>query len=195
MKGFILSILLSFFSLGVIAAPLTPTDSLRIAVDSFLTIAGNKSLSNPEKKALIIDVVKEKMNMKVLAQRVASRHWKKASKEEQSLFIENFTQVVVNTYFALLSEYTNEKVEYLKEEIKKKKYAKVETHIVMSDKKIPVLYKLILRKDQWRIYDFSAEGVSMTSTYINDYKSTLKRGGLKGLNEILAKKLAKNKAS
>jgi len=152
-------------------------------------------LSNPEKKALIIDVVKEKMNMKVLAQRVAFRHWKKASKEEQSLFIENFTQVVVNTYFALLSEYTNEKVEYLKEEIKKKKYAKVETNIVMSDKKIPVLYKLIFRKDQWRIYDFSAEGVSMTSTYINDYKSTLKRGGLKGLNEILIKKLSKSKAS
>ena len=93
--------------------------------------------------------------------------------------------------FSLLNKYTNEKVEYLKESIKKKKYAKVATQIVMSDKKIPVTYKLIFRKNQWRIYDFSAEGVSMVSTYINDYKSTLKRSGLSGLNEILKVKLAK----
>ena len=74
------------------------------------------------------------------------------------------------------------------EEIKKGKYAKVKTNIVLTDKKIPVNYKLLLRKNQWRIYDFSAEGVSLISTYTNDYKSTLKRGGLAGLNEILRKK-------
>ena len=57
----------------------------------------------------------------------------------------------------------------------------------MKNKKVPVTFKLILRKGLWRIYDFSAEGVSMVSTYINDYKSTLKKGGLESLNEILAK--------
>ena len=78
----------------------------------------------------------------------------------------------------------------IKEVIKKGKYAKVNTNIVLADKKIPVNYKLLLRNDQWRIYDFSAEGVSLISTYTNDYKATLKRSGLAGLNEILKKKVS-----
>ena len=62
--------------------------------------------------------------------------------------------------------------------------------IITIDKKIPVNYKLLLRNDQWRIYDFSAEGISLISTYTNDFKSTLKRGGLAGLNKVLRNKVA-----
>ena len=146
--------------------------------------------SAAEKKHRITEIVKEKVDLSVVSQRVVSRRWKKATTEEKKEFIGLFTQVIVNTYASLLNEYTNEKVEYIKEEIKKEKYAKVNTNIVLADKKIPVNYKLILRKGQWRIYDFSAEGISLISTYTNDYKSTLKRGGLAALNAVLKKKIA-----
>ena len=189
----LIAIVLMPFGLMAEAAEeiVTPKGSLKVAVERLISIAGNATLDKDQKKSLIIDVVNEKMDMQVLSQRVVSRHWKKSSNEDQREFIGLFTQVVVNTYFSLLNEYTNEKVEYLKEEIKKKKYAKISTNIVMIDKKIPVTYKLVLRKGKWRIYDFSAEGVSMISTYTNDYKSTLKRGGLAGLIKILNVKLAK----
>jgi phospholipid transport system substrate-binding protein len=182
-----ISTLISFDSKAVTG---TPTSSLTEAVNLFINVAGNKTLSSEEKKSRITIIVKDKIDLQVVSQRVISRYWKKASKEEKKEFIALFTQVIVNTYASLLNEYDNQEVEYLKEEIKKGKYAKVNTHIVLTDKKIPVNYKLLLRKNQWRIYDFSAEGVSLISTYTNDYKSTLKRGGLAGLNEILRKKVA-----
>jgi len=186
-----LALIFSLVTFSVVATPITPTESLRSAVDRLLVIAGDKVITETEKKAMIVNVVKEKIDLQVLSQRVVSRYWKKASLEQKKEFIGLFTQVVVNTYFTLLNEYNNEEVEYLKENIKKGKYAKITTYIVMKDKKIPVTFKLILRKDLWRIYDFSAEGVSMVSTYINDYKSTLKKGGLANLNKVLAAKLAK----
>jgi len=193
MKNNLLALLLTiitFTSFGSIAAVGTPTSSLTEAINLFLNVAGNKALSTEEKKSRITEIVKSKVDLPVVSQRVISRYWKKASKDDKKEFITLFTQVIVNTYASLLNEYTNEEVEYLKEEIKKGKYAKVNTNIVLTDKKIPVNYKLLLRKNQWRIYDFSAEGVSLISTYTNDYKSTLKRSGLAGLNEILRKKVA-----
>jgi phospholipid transport system substrate-binding protein len=180
----------SFSSFSLIAETGTPTTSLTEAVNLFVSVAGNKALSLDEKKVSITEIVKEKMDLPVVSKRVVSRYWKKASKEDKKEFISLFTQVIVNTYASLLNQYNNEEVEYLKEEIKKGKYAKVNTNIVLADKKIPVNYKLLLRNEQWRIYDFSAEGVSLISTYTNDYKATLKRSGLAGLNAVLKKKVA-----
>jgi phospholipid transport system substrate-binding protein len=191
MRNKLIALIFSLTGFSVVAAPMTPTESLQIAVDRLLVIAGDKVSTETDKKAAIVEVVKEKIDLQVLSQRVVSRHWKKANLEQKKEFIGLFTQVVVNTYFALLNEYNNEEVEYLKEDVKKGKYAKITTYIVMKDKKVPVTFKLILRKGLWRIYDFSAEGVSMVSTYISDYKSTLKKGGLANLNRVLAAKLAK----
>jgi len=193
MKNCLLALLLTIITLTPFSSKAetgAATSSLTEAVNLFLNVAGDKTISNEEKKSRITEIVKDKVDLPVVSQRVISRYWKKASKEEKKEFIALFTQVIVNTYASLLNEYTNEKVEYLTEEIKKGKYAKVKTNIVLTDKKIPVNYKLLLRKNQWRIYDFSAEGVSLISTYKNDYKTTLKRGGLAGLNEILRKKVA-----
>jgi len=191
MKKKLIALLFSVTTFSVVAEQVTPTESLRSTVDRLLVIASDKLSTEADKKTLIVEVVKDKIDLQVLSQRVVSRYWKKSTLEQKKEFIGLFTQVVVNTYFTLLNEYNNEEVEYLKEDIKKGKYAKINTRIVMKNKKIPVTFKLILRKDLWRIYDFSAEGVSMVSTYVNDYKSTLKKGGLEKLNKILAQKLAK----
>ena len=193
MKNILITVLLTlctFSSFVSKAETGTPTSSLTEAVNLFVSVAGNKALSLEEKKVSITEIVKNKMDIPVVSQRVVSRYWKKASKEDKQEFISLFTQVIVNTYASLLNQYNNEEVEYLKEEIKKGKFAKVNTNIVLTDKKIPVNYKLLLRNDEWRIYDFSAEGVSLISTYTNDYKATLKRSGLAGLNELLKKKVS-----
>ena len=186
MKNKLIAVLLTlctFSSFVSKAETGTPTSSLTEAVNLFVSVASNKALSLEEKKVSITEIVKNKMDIPVVSQRVVSRYWKKANKEDKQEFISLFTQVIVNTYASLLNQYNNEEVEYLKEEIKKGKFAKVNTNIVLTDKKIPVNYKLLLRNDEWRIYDFSAEGVSLISTYTNDYKTTLKRSGLAGLNE------------
>lgn len=193
MKNCLLALVLIVFTstpLVVMAETVTPTSSLTEAVNLFIGVASNKALSDEEKKSRITEIVKDKVDLPVVSQRVVSRYWKKSSKEEQEEFVVLFTQIIVNTYASLLNQYNNEEVEYLKETIKKGKYARVTTNIVLSDKKIPVNYKLLFRKEQWRIYDFSAEGVSLISTYTNDYKSTLKRGGLAALNKVLKKKVA-----
>ena len=186
----LLAILLPFSSMASVG---TPTDSLREAVNGLLKIAANNSLTIAEKKGQITTLVEAKIDLQVVSQRVVLRAWRKATKEQKKEFVQLFTKVVVNTYFSLLQKYTDEKIDYLKEEVKRGKFAKVYTKIILSDKTIPVNYKLILRHNQWRLYDFSAEGISLISTYSTDYKTTLRQGGLAKLNAILKAKLTKKK--
>ena len=85
--------------------------------------------------------------------------------------------VLVDTYIVLLEQYDNQTVDYTNETIKKKVYASVDTEIHTKENIIPVSYQLYQRNNEWKIYDFVAEGLSMIRTFSNDYKSTLKKSG------------------
>ena len=76
-----------------------------------------------------------------------------------------------------------------KEEIKKEKYASVDTIVVSGGKEIPVTYQLLNRGEEWKIYDFIAEGISLVRSYSTDYQSILRRDGITGLNKQLSEKL------
>ena len=136
------------------------------------------------------DIVMQYADFRAMSQRIVARDWRKAKPEEKDEFTGLFTQVVVNTYYGLLDKYNGESVEYLSEEIKRERYAVVDTHILSQGRKIPVKFRMILRDGGWRIYDYVVEGISMVSSYNGSYRPMLKRGGLKALNESLAAELA-----
>ena len=70
-------------------------------------------------------------------------------------------------------------------EIIKGKYAMVKTKILRSDGVMSVDYKLIKENQDWRIYDFVVEGVSM----IKNYRSQFNRIISTDSYEVLKKKL------
>ncbi len=165
------------------------TAQLKIAVDSLLASVKNTELSYEEKHSELDKILRENVNFTAVSQRVIARHWKKASKEDKQEFLKLFSQTLINSYISLLEKYTNERVDYLTEIIKKDKYASINTHVIAGTKKIPVNYKMILKNDRWKIYDFVVEGISLIRTYNENYKTALKNNGLGGLNKQLKNKL------
>lgn len=181
----------------VLSAPLahaevgqTPTQVLQRAVDGLIAVVVDENASSEEKRTRMTDIVMQYADFRAMSQRIVARDWRKAKPEEKDEFTGLFTQVVVNTYYGLLDKYNGESVEYLSEEIKRERYAVVDTHILSQGRKIPVKFRMILRDGGWRIYDYVVEGISMVSSYNGSYRPMLKRGGLKALNESLAAELA-----
>ena len=168
----------------------TPTQTLQEAVDGLLAIVVNEEMSGEQKKDNMTAIVQEHADFTAMSQRIVAKDWRKADPADKDEFTGLFSQVVVNTYMGLLEKYSGESVEYLKEQIKRNKYAVVDTHILSQGKKIPVKFRMILRGENWRIYDYVVEGISMVSSYNGSYKPILKRGGLKALNESLAQELS-----
>lgn len=167
----------------------TATDAVKVAVEALVSVAEQKDMSTEEKKQEFERILEDNFDFKVMSVSIVAQYWKKSDKADQERFIELFKQTMVNTYFDLFQQYTNEKVLFLDEKIRKEKYAVIKTEVESQGKKIPVTYKAILRGNKWRAYDFIVEGVSLVRSYNDNYKSFLKRDGLAGLNLELEKKL------
>ncbi len=171
-------LLVSYSQFGMAA---TPTEVLTKAVDKLLAVASDNSIKDEAKKISLEKIIREEVNLNTVSKRVLSKSWKKATEQQKIEFSELFLKVMVDNYFALLKNYSNEKVVYLKEQIKKNKYAIVDTEIISDGKKIPVRYRMILANNIWKIYDFIPEGISLISTYKNNYVPLLKKEGVDGL--------------
>lgn len=188
MKSIFFTIMMAIMPSLVLAAQ-APTERVKLGVSDIIGIAANSALTSQQKKQSLSDVIQKHVDLQASAQRVLGKYWREASDDDKRQFMVLLKGVLVDTYIVLLEKYDNETVEYTNETIKKDVYATVDTEIHTKDTIIPVSYQLYQRNNEWKIYDFVAEGLSMIRTFSNDYQSTLKKSGVSGLNEVLTSQL------
>ena len=170
-----------------------PTETLRGTIDQVLAILGEQDIDNDSKREKIREVISVRFDYRAMSQRTLAQNWRKATDEQKSRFTELYARLMQDTYLVLVEEYNNQTVEYGDENIKKKKYAQVKTNILDQGRKIPVDYKLRLKKDgEWYVYDVVIEGVSMINNYRNSYQQIVKTDGMDGLIVKIEDKIAEN---
>lgn len=171
-------------------------ESVRTTVDAVLDVMKDKSLSAPEKSRERRDKMKAlisvRFDFREMSKRSLARHWKKRSPEEQDEFVDLFSDLLQHTYISKIEKYTDEKINYNKEVIRKKgKYSIVKTTILSKDITIPIDYRLIRKGDDWMIYDVLVEGVSLISNYRSQYNNILSRKSYAELIQKMKDKLEK----
>lgn len=171
-----------------------PTDELKASIDSMLEILRNKNLAQTDKKeerrSQIRAVIRDRFDFREMARRSLAANWNKRSSEEQKEFVEIFSDLLQSSYIGKIEGYTDEKITYDKEVLKKEgRYGIVSTTIIAKDVNIPIDYKLILKNDKWWVYDVVVEGVSFISTYRSQYNRVIKRESYAALIEKMKSKL------
>lgn len=177
--------------LGLVAtaqASVSATETMRSTVDNILSILKRSDMNWDNKRSEIKNVVDKRFYYRAMAQRTLSVNWRRASKEQQQRFTELFAQLLQNTYFERMKEYTNEKVEFLREKEKDNK-AVVYTHIVTASNNIPIDYKLVNVNGEWLVYDVVIEEISLISNYRSSYREIVSRDGIDGLLKQMQQKL------
>ncbi|MCK5838032.1 MAG: ABC transporter substrate-binding protein, partial [Desulfobacula sp.] len=108
-------------------------DQLKITIDKILEILRDPSLKGEEqvekRRVCLRKVINERFSFAKMSQLSLGRHWKKRSDEEKKIFIDLFGQLLEETYISKIEDYTDEKVVYVKEFVKKNK-AQVNTKII-----------------------------------------------------------------
>jgi phospholipid transport system substrate-binding protein len=84
--------------------------------------------------------------------------------------------------------YTDEKIVYDKERIKKNK-ALVYTRVITSTKEIPLDYRMVSISGDWKVYDVLIEGVSLVKNYRSQFREMLKNKDPEYLLDTLRKKV------
>lgn len=184
--------ILCLFSVTVAAT--APTEAIKSTVDAILDTLKDKVLSSPEKKEerrdRIRSLIRDRFDFVEMSKRSLAKHWKGLSVEDRKEFVDIFSDLLESSYIGKIEGYTDEKITYDNEKIKRKgKYAEINTTIMTKDVDIPLDYKLIFKKDKWWVYDVVIEGVSFISTYRSQYNKIIIRESFPKLLESMRNKL------
>jgi len=188
--------------LALAALPLSPAQAgaaddpkavVRAAVDGVIQVLKSrpdpKQITEADREA-IRRAVEGYFDFREMARRALGRPWKQLSEDKRKDFVATFRELLERSYGNRLSEYHDQKVIY--GDVRTKgRIAIVRSEVVDADKRTPVLYKLVHRKNGWRVYDIKVEGISMVSTFRNDFKQAVSQKGLDGFLADLKKRVDK----
>lgn len=194
LAGLIIILTLLIFSLPVYAG--VPLDTVKVNVNNVLDVLRNPKL----KAASAKEIKKEKLRViykamfdeNEFSRRTLSRNWSKFSSAQQAEFVKLFEEVLEKSYADKILDYTNEKVEFSKEEMKSDTQAEVQTKIITASKGIPIFYRLILKDGKWKVYDVVVENVSLVQNYRTQFNDILTKNTPEQLLETLRKKVSKH---
>ncbi|WP_267928544.1 MlaC/ttg2D family ABC transporter substrate-binding protein [Desulfolithobacter dissulfuricans] len=173
------------------AATPDPSAQLRPFIDKVTRIisdARDRQDPNCNLCQRIIDVARERFDFREISKRVLGRQWRKLSREQQDEFVQLFTTLLQYAYVGNIQEYSGQKIEFRKQRIKGRR-AEVQTVLVDQEKTIPVSYIMILKGDQWLVYDVVVEGVSLVRNYMEQFRQILRKEKYDGLVQKLRDKI------
>ena len=99
-----------------------------------------------------------------------------------------FKKLLENSYATKIENYKDETINYVGEKIKGN-YAMVRTQIVRKDGVVDVDYKMLKDGDQWLVYDFVIEGVSLIRNYKSQFSKIISTESYAALVSKLSKKV------
>ena len=158
----------------------TPTERVRVAITEILSVLKNKGLDRDAKWVEVGRVIDGGFDFRSMSQSILATNWRTATTEEKRQFVEFFSQYLEATYRDKIEAYSNQRVEYMNETVRKDR-AVVDTIIRTDSTQIPVSYKLKLNDDGWYAYDVVIEGVSLVNNYRSTFTAIIKSEGMEGL--------------
>jgi len=174
-----------------------PLDILKNSINNVLDILEGPLYKDSTKKELqeekIRAEIRDIFDFSEIAKRSLARHWKKFTSKQQAEFTEIFSEFLEKLYINKIQGYSNEEVLYLGESMTTKLKATVKTKIVTETGGIPIDYRMIMKKDGWKVYDFSIEGVSLVKNYRVQFRKILMKESPDALIKRLEKKVRESK--
>jgi phospholipid transport system substrate-binding protein len=186
-------IFLAFFLCSFSAYAGEPMNVTKVNVNKVLEILRDPKLkaesAKEAKKQKLRTIYKSMFNEIEFSRRTLTRNWDKLSVAQQDEFIMLFEQVLEKTYIDKILSYTNEKIDFYKEDMKSDKLAEVQTKVITSSQEIPIFYRLILKDGGWKVYDVVVENVSLVQNYRTQFNDILTKNSPEHLLSVLRKKV------
>lgn len=174
-RGFVLAVVLMTIGAADVLAEESPNAVIESSVALFAEqLAGRREelAANREELYKIVDsVLLPRFDSRFAAQVVLAKHWRTATEDQQTRFIEAF-------YRALLRKYSDGILEFDPDMVKvlpyrgdaTQKRTKVRSTVTLEDgSKVAVDYDLVKRKSGWLVFNVVIEGVS----YVRNFRAEL----------------------
>ena len=148
--------------------------------------------------SLVEEIILPHLDFIAASKMVMGKYWRRAEKEQKIKFIRQFRLLLLRFYSSALSEYLNGRDKDLKDDLIQYFPIKLKDGITTMTVRaevipetgaaIPIHYRMHLTKKGWKIYDVSVEGISMITTYKNNFATQFRTDGIDALIASLEEK-------
>jgi phospholipid transport system substrate-binding protein len=138
---------------------------------------------------IVYRVLLPHVDIEVMSSKALGRAWLNATCSQQQAFEDQFVTLLVRTYSSALAHYTNERVIFLplREDFNNQFFVEVKSRIIReSGPPINLNYRMLRVQGQWKLYDFSVDGVSIIESFRSQFVEELRQSGIDGLISKLA---------
>lgn len=135
-------------------------------------------------RRIVNQVLLPNVDLKRMSASVVGRYWHTATPAQKSKFTREFAYLVTTTYASALSSYNDDQVRFhpLRDDASAQQTARVNSVIVRKNgQRISISYDVTRSGNQWKVYDFSIEHVSMVQSYRSQFSGVLAQGGMPAL--------------
>ena len=193
MKWFI-GVLFGLLTLTAVAAPVAPASPRDMVIDTsqkmLAALKKDKNLikQNPQRiYDLVSEIVLPHFDFTTMSKWVLGKNWRSLNPDQQQRFTTEFRTLLVRTYAVSLSEYQDQKLNYLP--LKAAPSADdvtVRTEVLRGGgPAIPINYSMHLTANGWKVYDVVIDGVSLVINYRTSFATQIRTGGVDKLIEDL----------
>lgn len=191
MKKYLVVALLWCFAMSVWAEQ-APMAMMQTTTNQVLAALNANKATLQTKPAVVRNIMNQylipHLALETMARAALGRSaWETATSAQRQQFMQEFKRLMVNTYSSALASYKDQTVQYLPMRDTDGSQVQINSTIVRNDgPPISVNYQLMSEGGNWKVYDFSVEGVSMLRSFRAQFADELARNGLDGLLKKLA---------
>jgi len=172
-----------------LSAAASPKAEVRNTVDQVIATLKDKTLGDEARREKLTSIIRPRFDFRIMSQQVLGVNWRRATEDQKRRFIDLFSDLLESTYLNKIEQYTDEKVVYGEERIEEDR-ALVETGVVTKSTEIPIIYRMIRRDGEWKVYDVVIENVSLVRNYRSTYDEIAREEGIDRLLKRMEEKLA-----
>ena len=172
-------------------------DVVEKTTNEIMTILTNDKERLQNDRAYLQQVIDEQimpvLDFEAMTALSIGKNWRSATEQQKKDLIEQFEQLLINTYMSALELYTGQAMEFkpFRPEAREDR-AVVRASFAQpnSNKGVPVNYKLRLNDGVWKIYDIDVNNINLVNTYRSTFNQRIAQSGIDGLIEEMKQKNA-----
>lgn len=140
--------------------------------------------------ALVESRILPHFDFRAMTQLAVGKNWRSASPDQQTALVREFRALLVRTYSAAITSVADHEIEYRELRMQPSDTdVLVGTRVIRSGTApLAIDYRLERQPAGWKVYDVMVDNVSLVTVYRNQFNNEVRRNGIDGLIQSLARR-------
>ena len=167
-------------------------DTIKSRINQVLVVLKDPALKSDSAKELkkkrLRAIFDTTFDYSELSRSTLSRYWDKLNSEQQKEFMQLYKALLEKLYMDEILSYKDQEIVFGKERALGENRVEVDTKIISEKTETPINFRLISKNNQWWVYDFVIENISVVANYRSQFGRILTKESPEKMLEDLRKR-------